>query len=253
VKESSLLYKDRAVRSPEDEYKLLKDFLADADREHFIVVALDTKNQPVSINICHIGSLNASIVHPREVMKSAILSNAASIIVGREGEYLNEIRDNTVIGRQRAGIALGNSGGTKNKHDASGPGNWVHSNDLIGNRQGVLVILGTPDTLIEDRNAPGTELRGKHITGGMDGFWAIRLNEDRGADGRGKGIPSGIRIECNVIRQAANGIRIDAREVLRLVGNVVEGIDGAELRVADEIEVSRSVQLFPIETQRCES
>jgi DNA repair protein RadC len=82
VKESSMLYKDRSVRSPEDSYKLLKQFLEDKDREHFIVVALDTKNQPVSINICHIGSLNASIVHPREVMKSAVLSNAASIIVG---------------------------------------------------------------------------------------------------------------------------------------------------------------------------
>ncbi|WP_374717465.1 DNA repair protein RadC [Neobacillus sp.] len=82
VKESSLLYKERSVRSPEDGYKLLKLFIEDKDREHFIVVSLDTKNQPVSINVCHIGSLNASIVHPREVMKSAILSNAASIIVG---------------------------------------------------------------------------------------------------------------------------------------------------------------------------
>ncbi|WP_246197281.1 right-handed parallel beta-helix repeat-containing protein [Cytobacillus depressus] len=174
-----------------------------------------------------------------------------------EGEYLNEIRDNTVIGGQQAGIALGNPGGAKNKHDASGPGNWVHSNDLIGNRQGVLVILGTPDTLINDnwinagkdskagievRNAPGTELHGNHITGGTDGFWAIRLSEDRGTDGRGKGIPSGIRIECNVIRQVANGIRVDAGEDLSMVENVVDGINGAKLRVADGIEVSRSAQ-----------
>ncbi|MBP1932296.1 RadC family protein [Ammoniphilus resinae] len=82
VRESSLLYKERSVRSPEDGYLLLKQFLEDADREHFIVVSLDTKNQPLSLNICHIGSLNSSIVHPREVMKSAILSNAASIILG---------------------------------------------------------------------------------------------------------------------------------------------------------------------------
>ncbi|WP_137743748.1 RadC family protein [Robertmurraya siralis] len=82
VKESSLLYKERSVRSPEDGYRLLKLFLEEKDREHFIVASLDTKNQPVSINVCHIGSLNASLVHPREVMKSAILSNAASIIVG---------------------------------------------------------------------------------------------------------------------------------------------------------------------------
>lgn len=82
VKGSTLHYKERSVRSPEDGYNLLKMFLDDKDREHFIVASLDTKNQPVSISVCHIGSLNASIVHPREVMKSAILSNAASIIVG---------------------------------------------------------------------------------------------------------------------------------------------------------------------------
>ncbi|MGG3859914.1 DNA repair protein RadC [Metabacillus fastidiosus] len=82
VKESSLLYKDRCIRSPEDGYQLLKQFLGEVDREHFIIVCLDTKNQPTAINICHIGSLNASIVHPRECFKPAILSNAASILVG---------------------------------------------------------------------------------------------------------------------------------------------------------------------------
>lgn len=81
VKESSFLYEKRSIRSPEDAYELLKSFLEDKDREHFIVVNLNTKNQPVSINVCHIGSLNASIVSPREVMKSAILSSAASIMV----------------------------------------------------------------------------------------------------------------------------------------------------------------------------
>jgi DNA repair protein RadC len=82
VKESSLLYKERNIRSPQDAYKLMKHFLGDLDREAFIVICLDVKNSPLSINICHVGSLNASIVHPREVMKSAILSNAASIMVG---------------------------------------------------------------------------------------------------------------------------------------------------------------------------
>ncbi|WP_419959902.1 right-handed parallel beta-helix repeat-containing protein [Psychrobacillus sp. BM2] len=177
-------------------------------------------------------------------------SHLDAIDLHGEGEYLNEVRDNTVVGGQRAGIALGNSGGSKNKHDASGSGNWVHSNHLIGNRQGVLVILGTPDTLIEYnritagegskvgieiRNGPGTELHGNHITGGTDGFWAIRLNEDRGTDGRGTGIPTGIMIVSNVIRQTPNGIRIDAGEDLSLVENVVDDIDGEELRVADGI------------------
>lgn len=82
VKEGSLLYKERSIRSPEDGQKLMNRILQNADREHFIVVSLNTKNEPTNINVCHIGSLNASLVHPREVFKPAILSNAASIIVG---------------------------------------------------------------------------------------------------------------------------------------------------------------------------
>lgn len=81
IKESSLLYKERRIKSPEDASLLFKQFLDGADREYFIVLCLDIKNQPTAINVCHIGSLNSSIVHPREVLKPAIISNAASIIV----------------------------------------------------------------------------------------------------------------------------------------------------------------------------
>lgn len=81
VKEHSILYPERNIKAPDDAYKLLKQFLVEADRELFIVLCLDTKNQPTAINVCHIGSLNTSIVHPREVLKPAILANSASIIV----------------------------------------------------------------------------------------------------------------------------------------------------------------------------
>ncbi|MBG9587985.1 JAB domain-containing protein [Cytobacillus firmus] len=111
VKESSLLYKERSVRSPEDGYNLLKLFLEDKDREYFIVIALNTKNEPVAINTCHIGSLNASIVHPREVMKLGILSNAASIIVGHNhpsGQPSPSKEDIEVTERlKKAGVILG--------------------------------------------------------------------------------------------------------------------------------------------------
>lgn len=80
VKEASMLYKNRRVRSPHDSYEIFKEFLGAVDREYFVVKCLDTKNQPTNISVAHIGSLNASIVHPREVMKTAILSNAAAII-----------------------------------------------------------------------------------------------------------------------------------------------------------------------------
>ncbi|MCS5502753.1 DNA repair protein RadC [Lysinibacillus sp. A4] len=81
VKESSMLYKQRRVRSPQDSYELFLDYLGDVDREHFVVACLDTKNQPTNISTVHIGSLNASILHPREVMKTAILSNSNSILI----------------------------------------------------------------------------------------------------------------------------------------------------------------------------
>ncbi|MET3297399.1 UNVERIFIED_ORG: DNA repair protein RadC [Bacillus proteolyticus] len=81
VREASLLYKEPKIASPDSAYELLKGVLGQADREYFVVACLDTKNQPTSINICHIGSLNSSLVHPREVYKTAVLSNAASVIV----------------------------------------------------------------------------------------------------------------------------------------------------------------------------
>ncbi|HCT96998.1 DNA repair protein RadC [Carnobacterium sp. PL17GRE32] len=47
-------------------------------------MCLNTKNNVVAVHRCHVGSLNSSIVHPREVFKSAILNNAASVIVGHQ-------------------------------------------------------------------------------------------------------------------------------------------------------------------------
>ena len=80
IKEDSVLYETRTIRSPYDAYKLIKNFLIDSDREKFVVACLDTKNQPVNISVVSIGSVNSAIVHPREVFKVAMLSNASKII-----------------------------------------------------------------------------------------------------------------------------------------------------------------------------
>ena len=80
VKESSVLYETRKISSPYDAYKLIKNFLIDSDREKFVVACLDTKKQPVNISVVSIGSVNSVIVHPREVFKVAMLSNASKII-----------------------------------------------------------------------------------------------------------------------------------------------------------------------------
>lgn len=81
VKESSEMYDVRCVGSPNDIYTLIKGFLNDADREKLYVICMDTKNQPTNISLISIGSLNSSIVHPREVFKVAVLSNSATIIL----------------------------------------------------------------------------------------------------------------------------------------------------------------------------
>ena len=80
VKESSFLYQTRTISSPKDAYEMIKDQLQDLDREQFIIAFLNTKNEPTNITVVSVGSLNKAIVHPREVFKTAILSNAASIM-----------------------------------------------------------------------------------------------------------------------------------------------------------------------------
>ena len=57
------------------------DEVRHADREHFMCFHLSARNQVNSLETVSIGTLNAALVHPREIFKAAILSNAASIIV----------------------------------------------------------------------------------------------------------------------------------------------------------------------------
>ena len=80
VKESSFLYQTRQILSPKDAYEMIKEQLEGLDREQFIIACLNTKNEPINITVVSVGSLNKAIVHPREVFKTAILSNAASIM-----------------------------------------------------------------------------------------------------------------------------------------------------------------------------
>ena len=80
VKESSFLYQTRQILSPNDAYEMIKEQLEGLDREQFIIACLNTKNEPTNITVVSVGSLNKAIVHPREVFKTAILSNAASVM-----------------------------------------------------------------------------------------------------------------------------------------------------------------------------
>lgn len=89
----------------------MKNFLVDSDREKFVVACLDTKNQPVNISIVSIGSVNSTVVHPREVFKVAMLSNASKIICFHNhpsGNLKHSKEDETITDRlKECGEILG--------------------------------------------------------------------------------------------------------------------------------------------------
>ncbi len=68
------------VKTPEDVTSLVRGRLKGKKKEHFLALLLDTRNRLIKVSEIAIGSLDASIVHPREVFKEAISASAASVI-----------------------------------------------------------------------------------------------------------------------------------------------------------------------------
>jgi len=66
--------------SPKDVWDELKD-IRDSKKEHFVVFFLDARNQEIKREIVSIGTLNASLVHPREVFEPAVRHLAAQVII----------------------------------------------------------------------------------------------------------------------------------------------------------------------------
>jgi len=72
---------DVVISSPEDVKKLLMEEMRFLDKEHFKVILLNVKNRVISVENISVGSLNSSIVHPREVFKPAIKRSSAAVIL----------------------------------------------------------------------------------------------------------------------------------------------------------------------------
>ncbi|TFE01162.1 JAB domain-containing protein [Jeotgalibacillus salarius] len=78
---ANITFEDRfTIRSPEDGATFLMNEMRFLTQEHFVALYLNTKNQIIHQQTIFIGSLNSSIVHPREVFKEAFKRSAASII-----------------------------------------------------------------------------------------------------------------------------------------------------------------------------
>lgn len=68
------------LNAPEKVAEIAQYYIGDEDREVFFVICLDTKNKINAIHRAHVGSINATVVHPREIFKCCMLNNAFSVL-----------------------------------------------------------------------------------------------------------------------------------------------------------------------------
>ncbi len=79
--QNQIMQNDQKIKSAKDVFNLLKNNLGNKKKEHFKVLSLDSRNQLISVDDVSIGTINANLVHPREVFKTAIQHLAVSIII----------------------------------------------------------------------------------------------------------------------------------------------------------------------------
>lgn len=82
IKTDTLSYLKARISTPEDAVEIMHSFIGNSDREHLILICMNSKNEPTHIQSLSIGSINQTMIHPREIFKTAILSNANSNMIG---------------------------------------------------------------------------------------------------------------------------------------------------------------------------
>lgn len=184
-----------------------------------------------------------------------------SIDLHGEFEYMNEVYNNTVVGtKQGAGIGLGNTGGGyPSNHSATGPFNYIHDNLIQNTMQGMLIYMGTPDTIIENNtiewtlagdlmtngidlmNAPRTIIRGNTIRGfagsTSSGIYVQHDLGDRNANFIGAGDPQDVVITDNTITGNTNGITVDIGTGTVLSNNTVQENMSSNMQVNPAVQV----------------
>ena len=81
VRDGSALYDAKNVNSPCNAAAIITQYLEGQDRENLVVLLLDIRNNVIGINTVSVGSATATVVHPREIFKPAVLANATGIIL----------------------------------------------------------------------------------------------------------------------------------------------------------------------------
>ena len=70
-----------SMQSPSEAAPILREHIGDVDREVFVIAMLTTRHRVFGLHTVSVGCLTASLVHPREVFKPAILSGCAGLVI----------------------------------------------------------------------------------------------------------------------------------------------------------------------------
>lgn len=134
--EAEYPYSDFDIKNPLTVANLIKNTIKDKQKEHFLLITLNTRNRVTGIINISIGTLNASLVHPREVFKEAMSRCASSVIIAHNhpsgdpnpseedinitrrlvdaGRVLGiEVLDHVILGKVSAKSALTRKGAVK--------------------------------------------------------------------------------------------------------------------------------------------
>ncbi len=75
------LISEKPITGPESAVEIISEFLCDFDREVVVIVNLRNDGKPINMNVMSMGTINASIMVPREALKASILSNASNVLL----------------------------------------------------------------------------------------------------------------------------------------------------------------------------
>mgnify|MGYP000320642903 CR=1 FL=1 len=209
----------------------------------------DSRNNLVENNIAigpyiRHGILLQYYTHNNLIINNTLYKTALDgIDLHGEDEYRNEIYNNLVTDCSGgAAIGVGNSGAG---HDEAGPLNYIHGNTSINNKRGIDVMLGSPDTIIENNtiigndgfasgsgiylgNAPRTIVKNNIISNNSaTGYYAIKLDHDKGyMDGtvkRGEGDPVDSQIAYNTVTNNTYAVYVNSGSGNYFLDNSITG------------------------------
>lgn len=82
VRDGGVSMEARSIADGATSARVLRPLIAEQDREYFVALFVDARQRLIGLEVVAVGTLSASLVHPREVFKGAMLAGAAAVIVG---------------------------------------------------------------------------------------------------------------------------------------------------------------------------